>query len=159
MLELSDAQIGGWLSSFLLPLFRIAGMFMVMPIIGAQLVPTRVRLGLAVAMTVVLVPVLPPAPQVDALSLSSWLLIAQEVLIGVLFGFTLQLFFHVFAIAGQIVTTQMGLGFASTIDPTNGVSVAVLSQFMLMLVTLPSGVTVKRTAVFSSPWRVSWMVS
>lgn len=136
MLELSDAQIGGWLSSFLLPLFRIAAMFMVMPVIGAQLVPARVRLGLALAMTIVLVPVLPPTPQIDALNLSGWVLIAQEIIIGVLFGFTLQLFFHTFAIAGQIITTQMGLGFASTIDPANGISVAVLGQFFLMLVTL-----------------------
>ena len=31
---------------------------------------------------------------------------------------------------------QMGLGFASMIDPTNGVSVAVISQFYVLLVTL-----------------------
>jgi flagellar biosynthetic protein FliR len=31
---------------------------------------------------------------------------------------------------------QMGLGFASMVDPANGVSVPVLGQFLLMLVTL-----------------------
>ena len=34
MLELTNAQIGGWLGQFLLPLFRIASMLMVMPVIG-----------------------------------------------------------------------------------------------------------------------------
>ena len=123
MLELSNEQIGGWVGQFLLPLFRIAAMFMVMPIIGTQLVPMRVRLYLALAVSVLLVPTLPPLPQVDALSLRSLLLIAEQVLIGAMFGFVLQLFFHLFAVAGQIIAMQMGLGFASMVDPTNGVSV------------------------------------
>lgn len=136
LLELSDAQIGGWVSTFLLPLFRIASLLMTMPIIGTQLVPLRVRLYLALAMSVVLVPNLPPMPAVDALSLQTWLLIAQEVLIGVMMGFTLQLFFHAFVIGGQILSTQMGLGFASMVDPTNGVSVPVIGQLFTVLVTL-----------------------
>nr|WP_298112947.1 flagellar biosynthetic protein FliR [uncultured Pseudomonas sp.] len=136
MLELSDTQIGGWVGSFLLPLFRIAALFMVMPIIGTQLVPTRVRLYLALAVCMVVMPTLPAMPQVDAISLSTFLLIAQEVLIGAMLGFTLQLFFQAFVIAGQIVAMQMGLGFASMVDPANGISVPVIGQFFLMLVTL-----------------------
>lgn len=131
MLELSDAQIGGWVSSFLLPLFRIAALLMTMPIIGTQLVPLRVRLYLALAICALLLPNLPAMPQVEALSLPTFILIAQEVLIGVMLGFTLQLFFHAFVIAGQIVAMQMGLGFASMVDPANGISVAVIGQFLL----------------------------
>ena len=56
MLELSNEQIGAWVGSFLLPLFRIAALLMVMPIIGTQLVPVRVRLYLAMAIALVLVP-------------------------------------------------------------------------------------------------------
>ena len=93
MLELSSAQIAGWISSFLLPLFRIAAVLMVMPIIGTQLVPQRVRLYMALAITLLLVPVLPDMPQVDALSLQSILLIAEQILIGAMLGFSLQLFF------------------------------------------------------------------
>ncbi|MGG2396220.1 flagellar biosynthetic protein FliR [Pseudomonas sp. SH1-B] len=136
MLELTNAQIGGWVGQFLLPLFRIAAMLMLMPVIGTQLVPTRVRLYLALAISVVLVPTLPPMPPVDALSMRSLLLIVEQILIGAMLGFVLQLFFHLFIVAGQIIAMQMGLGFASMVDPTNGVSVPVLGQFMLMLVTL-----------------------
>src|SRR5690606_4151247 len=99
-------------------------------------VPTRVRLYLTLAICVVLVPSLPPMPQVDALSLRSLLLIAEQVLIGAMFGFVLQLLFQLFTVAGQIIAMQMGLGFASMVDPANGVSVPVLGQFLLMLVTL-----------------------
>ncbi|MDH4612098.1 flagellar biosynthetic protein FliR [Pseudomonas sp. BN102] len=136
MFELSDAQIGGWVGSFLLPLFRIAALLMTMPVIGTQLVPLRVRLYLALAIAIVLVPTLPPMPQVDAISLRTLLLVGEQVLVGALLGFVLQLFFHAFVVAGQIISMQMGLGFASMVDPTNGVSVPVLGQFYLMLVTL-----------------------
>ena len=133
MLELSNEQIGAWVGSFLLPLFRIASLLMVMPIIGTQLVPVRVRLYLAMAIALVLVPTLPPMPVIDALTVRSLMLIAQEVLIGVMLGFTLQLFFHLFSVAGQIIAVQMGLGFASMIDPANGVSVPVLAQMLLIV--------------------------
>ncbi|MBM7059545.1 flagellar type III secretion system protein FliR [Pseudomonas sp. UL073] len=136
MLELTNAQIGGWVGGFLLPLFRVSALLMVMPIFGTQLVPMRVRLYLALAIVVVILPGLPPAPQVEGISLQAVLLIAQEVLIGAMLGFALQLFFHAFVVAGQIIATQMGLGFASMIDPTNGISTAVIGQFFTMLVTL-----------------------
>ena len=136
MLELTNMQIGGWVGQYLLPLFRIASMLMVMPVIGTQLVPMRVRLYLSLAICLVLAPNLPPMPQVDAVSLQSVLLIGEQVLIGVMFGFVLQLYFHLFTVAGQIIAMQMGLGFASMVDPANGVSVPVLGQFLLMLVTL-----------------------
>ena len=136
MLELSDGQIGSWVGSFLLPLFRIASMLMLMPIIGTQLVSARVRLYFSLAICVVLVPTLPEMPTVDAISLQALLWIAQEILIGAMLGFTLQLFFQVFVIAGGIVAMQMGLGFASMVDPANGVSVPVIGQLFMILVTL-----------------------
>ncbi len=136
MLELSNAQIGGWIGQFLLPLFRIAALLMSMPLIGTQLVPMRVRLYLALAIALVLVPTLPPMPAVDSLSLGALLLIAEQLLIGVMLGFVLQLFFHVFIVSGQLLAMQMGLGFASMVDPANGISVPVLGQFFNMLVIL-----------------------
>ena len=136
MLELTTEQIGAWVGSFLLPLFRIASLLMVMPIIGTKLVPGRVRLYLSLAICVVLVPTLPPIAPFDAVSLRTIFLVAQEILIGVMLGFTLQLFFHLFSVAGQIIAVQTGLGFAAMVDPSNGVSVPVLAQMLLMLVTL-----------------------
>ncbi|OHC23296.1 MAG: flagellar biosynthetic protein FliR [Pseudomonadales bacterium RIFCSPHIGHO2_02_FULL_60_43] len=136
MLELSNEQIGAWVGSFLLPLFRISALLMFMPIIGTQLVSARVRLYLALAICVVIMPTLPPMPVIDAINLQAFIWIAQEILIGMMFGFVLQLFFQVFVIAGQIVAIQMGLGFASMIDPANGISVPVIGQVFMILVTL-----------------------
>lgn len=137
MYEVGMAEISSWISGFLLPLFRIASVLMAMPIIGTQLVPLRIRLYFAVAITLAIAPVLPPMPPLVGLfSVQSTFLIAEQVILGVLLGFSLQLFFHVFIFAGQLVSMQMGIGFASMMDPASGVSVPVLGQFFLMLVTL-----------------------
>lgn len=136
MLSLSDAQIGGWVAELLLPLCRIAAVLMTMPVIGTRLVPARVRLFLALAFCLVLVPALPAMPALDGISVQSGLLVLEQVLIGIMLGFSLQFFFQAFVVAGQIISTQMGLGFASMVDPANGISVPVLGQFYLMLVTL-----------------------
>ena len=136
MLELTDAQISTWVATFMLPLFRVAAVLMTMPVFGTTLIPTRVRLYFAVAITVVIVPALPPMPTVQALDLNALLLIGEQILIGALFGLALQLLFQAFVIAGQIVAIQMGLAFASMVDPANGVNTTVISQFLTMLVTL-----------------------
>ncbi|MDX1453294.1 MAG: flagellar biosynthetic protein FliR [Oleiphilaceae bacterium] len=133
---LTDAQIAAWLGSFLWPLFRIASFFMVIPIIGTQLVPMRVRMGLALVVTMAVAPLLGDMPQVDALSLNALFITLQQVFIGTILGFMFVMLMQLFVVAGQMIAMQMGLGFASMVDPSNGVNVPVLSQIFLIAVTL-----------------------
>ncbi|MEK7258491.1 MAG: flagellar biosynthetic protein FliR [Pseudomonadota bacterium] len=135
-LTFSAEQLGGLLGSFLWPLFRVMGFFMAAPLIGTQLVPMRVRLILVVAVTVLIAPLLPAVPQVDGLSLQMVLIVTQQLVIGLALGFFMQLLFQVFVLAGQLIAMQMGLGFASMVDPSNGVNVAIVSTVYLMLVML-----------------------
>jgi flagellar biosynthetic protein FliR len=51
-------------------------------------------------------------------------------------GFILQLVMATLTIAGEAIAMTMGLGFASMVDPANGVNVPVLSQFFLIMGTL-----------------------
>ncbi|MFH6569327.1 MULTISPECIES: flagellar biosynthetic protein FliR [Pseudomonas] len=136
LLALTDAQISTWVASFMLPLFRVGALLTTMPIIGTTLVPKRIKLFLSLAITLAIMPSLPPLPTVNPLDLSGLMLIAEQIIIGALLGFSLQLFFQAFVVAGQIVAIQMGMGFASMVDPANGVNVAVIGQFFTMLVTL-----------------------
>jgi len=136
LLSFSAEQLGSYLGSFLWPLFRVMGFFLAAPLFGTQLVPMRIRVILAVAVTVMLVPLLPPVPQVDGISLGAFLIVAQQILIGAALGFFMQLLFQVFVLTGQLIAMQMGLGFASMVDPSNGVTVAIMSTVYLMLVML-----------------------
>lgn len=135
-MHLSGAEIAAWLGSYLWPLFRIAAMIVAMPIFGSILIPVRVRLMLALAITSIVAPVLPASPAVDPLSLEAVLIILQQIIIGVAMGLAVQLVFNAVTTGGQIIAMQMGLGFASMVDPQNGTQVPVLSQLYLLLVTL-----------------------
>lgn len=128
--------IGQWVGQHLWPLFRIASFMMVIPFIGTQLVPARVRLGLALLMTILIVPMLDNVPRVEALSADAVVITLQQILIGVGLGYALTALFQLFVVTGQMIASQMGLGFANLADPANGVSVPVLSQIYSISVTL-----------------------
>lgn len=132
----TDAQIGAWVGQLLWPLFRIASFFMVIPVIGTQLVPMRVRLGLALLLTIIVAPLLPDVPQIDSLSFGAVIVTLEQIFIGTLMGFVFVMLMQLFVVAGQMIAMQMGLGFASMVDPANGVNVPVLSQIFLIGVTL-----------------------
>lgn len=130
------AEITGWLGSFLWPLFRIGAMVTAAPIFGSRSIPARGRLIFALALTLVIAPTLPAVPAVDPFSWQGLLIIFQQVLIGIAMGFVLQLVFATIITGGQMIAMQMGLGFASMVDPQNGVQVPVVSQVYLMMTTL-----------------------
>ena len=136
MLALTTEQIGGWVGAFFWPFIRISAMMMAAPIFGARVLPTRVRVAIAFALSLTIAPMLPPAPQVDGISLQSLNIIAQQILIGVAIGFAIQTIFQALVIAGETIANSMGLGFARMMDPANGVQVPVISQFLIIMATL-----------------------
>jgi flagellar biosynthetic protein FliR len=115
------------------PFFRIAGAFMVAPVFGARLVPMRIRLALTVAATWVVAPLLPAPAQPFELSFAAFLVVAQEVILGIAMGFCLQTIFDALIVAGQTIAMGMGLGLATMIDPQRGISVPVVSQFFVIM--------------------------
>ena len=82
-MEFPFAVIIQWLSDFLLPLVRISSMIMIMAGLGARNVPTRIKLGLAIVVTFVAVPMLPPATFNNLFSFEMILVVIQQMLIGV----------------------------------------------------------------------------
>jgi len=135
-LVISEEQLMQFIGQYIWPMLRIGAFYFAVPVIGARMVPARVRLILMLLTTMLLVPVLPPAPVVSFLSLPGFIMMVQEVLIGLAMGFLMQIVMHVFLLAGQFIAMKMGLGFASMNDPSNGVSVTILSQFYLLMTTL-----------------------
>ncbi len=136
MFDISLLQIEQWVAAYLWPLFRVASFFMAIPMLGGQLVSARIRLILALSITALTAPLLPAMPPFTGLDGQAWIIIAQQILIGGALGFMFQVFFQVFVLGGQMIATQMGLGFASVSDPANGIPVVMLSQFYLTMVMM-----------------------
>ena len=135
-MNLTAAEMMTWVSSLMWPFMRVGAMFAAAPILGTRSIPVRVRILLAVIISWILVPIIPPPPVMDLLSAQALLVSLQQVLIGLSSGFILQMVFAAFVVGGQMVAMGMGLGFASIIDPQNGVQVPVISQVFLVMVTL-----------------------
>lgn len=135
-MEILFSQLVQYLSDFLLPLARIAAMFMVMVGIGVKTVPTRIKVGLSVLVTLLVMPILPPSHFNELFSFHMVIVVLQQVLIGVAMGFASVMMLNTFILAGQILAMQTGLGFASIVDPANGQSVPAVGQFYLILATL-----------------------
>jgi flagellar biosynthetic protein FliR len=135
MLSLTVEQLSAFIASYLWPFFRIAGFLGVVPLIGTRLVPQRIRILLALLITLIVHPFLPDMPDVEPLSMASFVIILQQVMIGACLGFIVETLMQVFVIAGQMIAMQTGLGMATLIDPSNGVSVAIVSQWFLFFVS------------------------
>ena len=136
VLSYDYATLETMLRSFLWPLFRITGMFMSMVIIGSAIISPQKRLILALVVTMVVVPVLPPMPAVELVSVKAFIISVHQLIIGVAIGFVSRLIFETFIIGGQIIAMSSGLGFAQINDPSSGVTVPAVGQFFLMIATL-----------------------
>jgi flagellar biosynthetic protein FliR len=136
MYFVSDEIIASWVSHFMWPFIRLSSFFIIVPVLGSRLIPVRIRISLALVMTILVFPLLPDMPVIEALDVQTFILIFEQIIIGTTLGFMVFVLLQIFILAGQTISMQMGLGFASMVDPTNGVSVAVLSQWYQVLVTL-----------------------
>ena len=137
MIAITSIELNGWIGSLLWPFMRIGAMLMAAPVFGARLVPVRVRLALAMTLAWILSPmVYADLVVIDPLTAEGLMVGVQQVLIGLAMGFTLQMVFSAVVIAAQSMAMSMGLGFATAVDPQNGVQVPVIAQYYLTLSTL-----------------------
>jgi len=127
---------------FFLVFVRIGTAMMLMPAIGGALVPPRMRLLLAIAISFVVVPVLGPTlPPVPHEPLRLAILIGTEATIGLYFGVTMQLLLQAIDLAGNFMGFSVGLTNALISDPVTEQQAQVLSGFLntaavaLMLIT------------------------
>lgn len=135
-MTLTTGEVAAWVGGIIWPFIRISAMLLSAPMFGANTVPVRVRLALALMLAWTIHAFIPPAPAIDPVSIEGGLITAYQVLIGVTMGLIMQMLFATLVVAGQSVALSMGLGFATLVDPQNGVQVPVVSQYYVILGTL-----------------------
>lgn len=136
MFTISDLQINTLVSIFAWPFARIVGLFLAEPLFAYRGVPRRFKAGFALLLTVLIVPLLPPLPAVPVMSVGSLAILIQQLLIGLSMGFVMRLTLSAVEMAGFIMGSQTGLGFAMFFDPLHAAQVPVLSQFFSLFVFL-----------------------
>ena len=135
-MSITDAQLLAWVQHYFWTFTRIGGVLMTAPVLGSMHASRRVRLMLALVLTIVIAP-LTPATAAQELFSAGWILITlQQFVIGVAMGFVLMLAFEAVVMGGEIISYGMGLSFAQLADPVRGVSTPVIGQFLMVLATL-----------------------
>jgi flagellar biosynthetic protein FliR len=132
----TEAQLIEAISAWFFTFVRVGAVLTAGPVFSASSVPARFRVLLALAITLLVEPLLPRAEPVDPLSTTALLVLAQQLAIGFAIGTVLQLAFNALVFGGQMVAYSMGLGFAHLMDPQNGVQVPTVSQFYLVFATI-----------------------
>ena len=134
MVTLQASQIEPWLATVVLPWCRVVGWIISDPLWGHNNISRRIKLLLSVAMTWALLPSLKNA---TLLPPQEWLSsIAQQLFIGIAIGFSVRIIFGAVNLAGQMISTQMGLGFATLYDNHNSQSSPVVGELMTWIILI-----------------------
>jgi flagellar biosynthetic protein FliR len=126
-----NAFLAGGIFGFMVIFARVGTAFFLMPGVSAIFVPARVRLflalGLTLAVTPLLAPTLPATTSQPALLLQ---IIGIEMLIGAFFGTVMRLLVATLEVAGTVIGFQIGLANALAFNPQLATQSTVIGTFL-----------------------------
>ena len=118
-----------WATAFMLAFARVGTLVMLLPGLGERMIPVRVRLAIALLLTLVFLPV--AQPLLPSASPIAGLLI--EIAIGLMLGFMVRLIVAALQTTGLIIAQDLGLSFAQSVDPTAGSQGTSLANLLALL--------------------------
>ncbi|NOZ74618.1 MAG: flagellar biosynthetic protein FliR [FCB group bacterium] len=124
---------------FLMVFARLSGLLWTLPLTSYTTIPNRVRVGLAILFTLIVIPLLPSTTLAVNTLLGLFLAILMELIVGMVLGFGGRVIFEAFNMAGSFVGRQMGLLLANVLDPTSQDQTPLMSQmwfFLLLMIFL-----------------------
>lgn len=120
-----------YIPNFLFILLRTGIVLSLVPFFSSQLFPPTFRIGMAVAISLILTPVV----EIRPLTAEIPLVVIRELLFGLAFGFAARFIFYAVDMSGQIISSASGLSIATTFNPEIGQS-SEISSILSILSTL-----------------------
>jgi len=121
-------------AAYLLIFARIGTMIMLFPALGEVAMSSRIRLTIALALAAIMFPLHRAAYQIDLRSMNAVIMmLSQEMLVGAVLGISVRLAISALQYTGAVVAAQLGLGFVTEIDPTQGQQGVIFGNFLAML--------------------------
>lgn len=130
MISITSTQLDAWFGLFIWPFLRILGLMLSEPLLGHRALPRRIKMGLALLLTITVAPLVEAPPQVSFTSAQGLVMAAQQLFIGFALGFSMRVVLSSIEMSGHITGLTMGLGFAVFFDPQNSAQSPVLAQFI-----------------------------
>ena len=129
---------------------RLGALFYLLPAIGETVVPVRIRLTIAMAVSTIVIPLLAPGFEILTYSVSSaFALIVIESIYGLLLGFGFRLMVYALQILGNVVSQALSisqvLGEGIATEPNTTISTLLMMAGVTLLVTM--GVHIEAIAI------------
>jgi len=134
VISFNEAQVLAWITPLIWPFLRALALFTSIPVFGTRTVPTRVRIALAAMVAFAAQPSLPPIAPVPLDSPLAFMLVVQQLVIGLSLGFAVRIVFAAIEFAGELIGLQMGLNFAGFFDPISAGTATATSRFFGTLI-------------------------
>lgn len=124
--------ISGYIPNFFLILIRAGSIIIMLPFFGSKTIPPIFKIGLIIAISAVLTPVIEFQVKAEDLPL----FIIKELFIGITLGLVARVVFFAIETAGQVMSNTMGLSIATFFNPEIGQSTEVARLFSSILMLL-----------------------
>jgi flagellar biosynthesis protein FliR len=123
---------------FSLVLVRTSAMIFILPFLSISgVIPTTVKAGLSFFIALIAFPMLPPAGFVIQNSpVFFFLLVLEQVMIGLIIGFTATYLFHFVVIGGHIISRDIGISMGGTMDPIQDETGDELGVLLLLIFSI-----------------------
>jgi flagellar biosynthetic protein FliR len=131
MESLLQTLVVGQVYSFMLVFVRVGTAMMIMPGIGDGLVPGRVRLLFALALSAIMTPLIAPSlPEFSNAGPAFLALLAGEFVMGAFIGTVARIFMAALDTAGMLISMHMGLANAQIFNPAFATQGSIMGAFM-----------------------------
>lgn len=130
MFSVTSTELAGWMGAFVWPFVRLLALISVAPVLGHASIPARVKIGLAAFAALAIAPSLPAAPANAFENWNAVTLLVAQIGIGFALAFSLRIIFAAIEMAGDLIGLQMGLSFATFINPQNSDQTPLLGSFL-----------------------------
>ena len=124
------------LEFYILVLVRISGFILTAPLFSLKNVPQKVKVGLAVCLTIIISSVLP----YESFSYDTVMdyvgLVLTEMLGGVILGFFANVAYYILSFAGQTIDMEIGFSMASQFDPITSSQVTITGNLYMYAVMI-----------------------
>ena len=124
------------LLAFILVLVRVSGIIATAPVFGSSNIPPQIKVVLSLMLALILYPFIPLITVYPDLPDHYIMLIASEMLIGLVLGIIARFLFAAVEFAGTVIGFQMGLGMAMVFDPQSQEQISIVGKFENITATL-----------------------
>jgi len=122
---------------YFLIFIRVSAIMMSAPLFDSKTIPVIFKAGLAIAISIVLVPVLNLNNIVFVEEIIPFGIgLAGEIILGIIIGLSVKLVFAGIQLAGKLTGLQMGFAIADILDPITSSQVSITGQFNFLVAML-----------------------